>query len=70
MNFCPYSWLFPKVENKAFATDIGPYNFPKFRLLSSQKQERGGRIVPILNTRVDFRTHHTGFVSSCDYNAA
>lgn len=59
MDFCTYSGLFPKVENKAFATDTGLYNFPKARLLPSQKQQQGGHIVPIINMHMDFMDGHT-----------
>ena len=59
MDFCTYSGLFPKVENKAFATDTGLYNFLKARLLPSQKQQQGGHIVPIINMHMDFMDGHT-----------
>ena len=39
MDFCTYSGLFPKVENKTFAIYTGLHNFPKVRLLPSQKQQ-------------------------------
>ena len=42
MNFCPYSWLFSKVENKALdiAIDTGPYCFPQVIIIYLLKSNR------------------------------